>query len=145
MLKSSRNQTIVLSNEEVLSLKDKLIEIDNNVSDISLLENKTIFGDSEKIIDNLPDSFIDLLFLDPPYNLSKNFGDLKFKASTMDKYGEYFDSWFSRMMRLLKPTASVYICGDWRSSPIVHLIAEKYLIIQNRITFEREKGRGCKE
>jgi site-specific DNA-methyltransferase (adenine-specific) len=45
---------------------------------------------------------------------------------------------------LLKPTASVYICGDWRSSGVIQSIAEKYLLIQNRITWEREKGRGAK-
>ena len=143
MEKSSRNQTISLSNEDIEQLRNKLVEVNSNVN-IFHIENKTILGNTFKVIDNLPDSFVDLLFLDPPYNLSKKFGDLEFKSSTMNKYGEYFESWFHKMMRLLKPTASVYICGDWRSSPIIHLIAEKYLLIQNRITFEREKGRGAK-
>lgn len=141
--KSDRNQTIVLSDNDISRLKSNLLEI-NNKDKILDLENKTILGNTEQVIDLLPDAFVDLLFLDPPYNISKKFGELDFKGSTMDKYGEYFENWFSKMMRLLKPTASIYICGDWRSSPIVHLIAEKYLTIQNRITFEREKGRGAK-
>lgn len=141
--KSNRNQTITLSDADIDRLKLNLIEIDKKTK-LADLENKTIWGDTEKVLDHLPDAFVDLLFLDPPYNISKKFGDLNFKGSTMDKYGEYFEAWFSKMMRLLKPTASIYICGDWRSSPIVHLIAEKYLTIQNRITFEREKGRGAK-
>jgi site-specific DNA-methyltransferase (adenine-specific) len=49
------------------------------------------------------------------------------------------------MIRLLKPTASIYICGDWRSSSAIHLLCEKYFIVRNRITFEREKGRGAKK
>ena len=47
-------------------------------------------------------------------------------------------------MRILKPTASIYICGDWRSSTAIHRLGEKYFIPQNRITWEREKGRGAK-
>jgi site-specific DNA-methyltransferase (adenine-specific) len=38
----------------------------------------------------------------------------------------------------------VYICGDWRSSAAIELVAEKYFFIRNRITWEREKGRGAK-
>jgi site-specific DNA-methyltransferase (adenine-specific) len=48
------------------------------------------------------------------------------------------------LLKTLKPTASVYICGDWRSAAAIHLVAEKYLIVRNRITWEREKGRGAK-
>ncbi|HEU4931570.1 MAG TPA: site-specific DNA-methyltransferase, partial [Pyrinomonadaceae bacterium] len=47
-------------------------------------------------------------------------------------------------VRLLKPTASVYICGDWRSATAIQRVGEKYFISQNRITWEREKGRGAK-
>ena len=36
------------------------------------------------------------------------------------------------------------MCGDWRSSTAIHRILEKYFIVRNRITWEREKGRGAK-
>ena len=62
----------------------------------------------------------------------------------MTAYAEWLESWFPKLMRTLKPTASVYICGDWRSSSAVQLVAEKYLKVRNRITWEREKGRGAK-
>jgi len=55
------------------------------------------------------------------------------------------ESWLKEMIKLLKPTASIYICGDWRSSSAIHLLCEKYFIVRNRITFEREKGRGAKK
>jgi site-specific DNA-methyltransferase (adenine-specific) len=38
----------------------------------------------------------------------------------------------------------VYVCGDWRSSGVLHPLLAKYLTIRNRITWEREKGRGAK-
>jgi site-specific DNA-methyltransferase (adenine-specific) len=45
---------------------------------------------------------------------------------------------------LLKPTASVYICGDWRSGAAIQRVGGRYLRLRNRITWEREKGRGAK-
>jgi site-specific DNA-methyltransferase (adenine-specific) len=84
------------------------------------------------------------MFADPPYNLTKSFNDRKFRKVSTDHYAEWLDSWLSLAVRLLKPTASVYICGDWRSSAAIQRVGEKYFISQNRITWEREKGRGAK-
>jgi site-specific DNA-methyltransferase (adenine-specific) len=92
----------------------------------------------------LPDRSVDLMFADPPYNLTKNFNDRKFRETSLDEYSEWLDSWLSQTVRILKPTASIYICGDWRSSAAIHLVGQKYFLPQNRITWEREKGRGAK-
>lgn len=62
-----------------------------------------------------------------------------------DKYDRWLDSWISKMIRLLKPTASIYICGDWKSSGAIFNVIRKYFQIQNRITWERAKGRGAKK
>jgi site-specific DNA-methyltransferase (adenine-specific) len=45
---------------------------------------------------------------------------------------------------LMKPAATIYVCGDWRSSAAAQSLCEKYFTVRNRITFEREKGRGAK-
>jgi site-specific DNA-methyltransferase (adenine-specific) len=37
----------------------------------------------------------------------------------------------------------VYICGDWFSSTSIFLAASRHFIVRNRITWEREKGRGA--
>ena len=58
---------------------------------------------------------------------------------------EWLESWLPKLIHTLKPGASVYICGDWRSSTAIQLVCDKYLIVRNRITFEREKGRGAKK
>jgi site-specific DNA-methyltransferase (adenine-specific) len=108
------------------------------------IKNKTIGQDLFEILDWLPASFVDLLFLDPPYNLNKTFNGTTHKERSIREYGEWFESWFAKILRTLKAAASVYICGDWRSSAAIHLVAEKYLIVRNRITWEREKGRGAK-
>ena len=48
-------------------------------------------------------------------------------------------------MRLLKDNASIYICADWKTSICIPEAAGKYFILRNRISWEREKGRGAKD
>ncbi|MBW5400430.1 site-specific DNA-methyltransferase, partial [Brachyspira pilosicoli] len=39
---------------------------------------------------------------------------------------------------------TIYVCCDWKSSLVIGNVLEKYFKIQNRITWQREKGRGAK-
>jgi site-specific DNA-methyltransferase (adenine-specific) len=104
--------------------------------------DKTIIGDAFSIIPNLPHSFVDLLIVDPPYNLSKDFHGFKTKTVPDRAYEEYTELWVQTVMPLLNDNASVYVCCDWKSSPLIYSILKKYFHIQNRITWQREKGRG---
>ena len=141
--RASLNRTITLTGEEIDLYKKKLVKI-NKASSISGFKNKIINGDLYKVLDFLPDEFIDLLFIDPPYNLDKKFNNTKFKKMDLPDYEAWIDSWLGKLVRLLKPTASVYICGDWKSSSAIFNSVLKYFNIRNRITWEREKGRGAK-
>ncbi|MDR2136424.1 MAG: hypothetical protein LBO76_07400 [Treponema sp.] len=82
--------------------------------------NKTICGNLFEIMDLLPSEFVDLLIIDPPYNLDKNFHRFKFSKTNDDAYLEYLESWFPKIMGTLKPADSVYICGDWKINRIKH-------------------------
>lgn len=103
-----------------------------------------IHGDCFEILPKLEPASFDLLFADPPYNLTKTFGKERFAQTTADAYEAWLDSWLSLCAPLLKPTASVYICGDWRSGSAIQRVGSKYFTLRNRITWEREKGRGAK-
>ena len=137
-----RNRTLSLSDSEILQLKKRIITLDKPAS-LSEIENKTIHQDVLKALKYLPDKFVDLIFVDPPYNLDKKFNLTSFKTMETEKYELWLDSWIKEIIRLLKPNASIYICGDWRSSGAIFNIARKYFHVRNRITFEREKGRGA--
>ena len=141
--RASRNRTIVLSQSERAKYKRRLIKINKPVCVEDIL-NKTIHQDIFEVLAYLPDKFIDIVFADPPYNLNKTFNLTRFKEVGSGQYEQWLDSWMGHMIRLLKPAASVYICGDWKSSGAIIRVAQKYFKIQNRITFEREKGRGAK-
>lgn len=134
---------MTLSNDELVRYKASLAKLDSPPS-LDRIQNRVFCQDVFTALPNLPERSIDLMFADPPYNLTKNFNDRKFRKTSVDNYAEWLDSWLSLTSRILKPTASVYICGDWRSSAAIQRVGEKYFISQNRITWEREKGRGAK-
>ncbi len=92
----------------------------------------------------LPSGFVDLLILDPPYNLTKKFNGYKFLQRNVDGYTEWFDQVVTILKPTLKPTASIYICGDWLTSVSLFAVASRHFTVRNRITWEREKGRGAK-
>jgi site-specific DNA-methyltransferase (adenine-specific) len=141
--RAPKNRTVTLSPEEIALYQPRLLRLHGEVEP-GEIENRTINADLFEILDRLPRSFADLLFLDPPYNLTKRFGGATFRERSVEEYRNWLASWFPRLLRTLKATASVYICGDWRSSTAIHLVAEKHLIVRNRITWEREKGRGAR-
>lgn len=138
-----RNRTITLTDAERLVYRDRLLKL-SAPSDILQIKNRTLNQDIFQILDLLPPHFVDLLFVDPPYNLSKSFNSNEFKEMPTNEYAKWVDSWLAKLIPTLKPTASIYICGDWRSSGAIQQVAEKYLKVRNRITWEREKGRGAK-
>lgn len=141
--RAPRNRTLTLSPHEMVTYQQQLLTLSGPVTPDRLLD-RTIHQDLFSILDWLPSGFVDLLFIDPPYNLTKTFGTAQFRERSLTDYQTWMETWFPRLLKILKPTASVYICGDWRSSAAIHLVAEKYLILRNCITWEREKGRGAK-
>ena len=138
------NRTINISDDEIKSYSGKLLKL-NRKRDLTDISGKIINQDLFEVMDFLPDNFVDLLFLDPPYNLNKNFSSVNFKEMKDDDYEIWIDSWISKLLRTLKPNASIYFCCDWKTSIPVYNVLKKYFIIRNRITWEREKGRGSKD
>lgn len=143
--KSHRNKTIDFSLSTGQKYFNRCLQSDSDFSTINNIINKTINGDSFQIIPKLPQNFVDLLIADPPYNLSKNYNGYQFKKTDDANYAEYTERWLKLIIPLLKDHASVYICCDWKTSIIISQILPKYLHVRNRITWQREKGRGAKE
>lgn len=141
--RAPRNRTLVVTDEERVFFRGKLLSSENLTS-ISPIINKTICADLFSVIDRFPSSFVDLLVIDPPYNLNKNFHGVKFSKRDDDAYLEYLQSWFPKILKVLKPNGSVYICGDWKSTFCLYQVMRENTQVRNRITWQREKGRGAK-
>ena len=138
-----RNKTLTILPEEIETLKKQITSVEefNQKKDFI---NKTINGNLFEVLPLLPNEFADLIIIDPPYNLSKNFNGFSFNAMSDEKYDSYLDSWLSDVCKKLKPNGSLYLCGDWKCTSNLQRSLEKNLTIMNRITWQREKGRGAK-
>lgn len=142
-VRAHRNRTITLSRAETDRLNKDLIHISKPVGTDDL-NNKIVNQDVFDVIGMLPKGFVDLLILDPPYNLNKTFTSTTFRKKSITRYAEWFEKLLVELLPTLKKTASVYVCSEWCSSTAVHLALDKLLKVRNRITWEREKGRGAK-
>ncbi len=141
--RAARNQTLTCTAKEYEDLTKELSRITASVS-LKEVENTILCQDIFETVQYLPHNFVDLLLLDPPYNLSKEYHGYSFKEKDKDAYTQWFSELLSLLRPTLKQTSSIYVCSDWKTSIIIAPILEDYFTIQNRITWEREKGRGAK-
>ena len=140
-MKSSRNKTIDFTMEQA-SEYIKLCVKQEDVQEV--LKNSVVIGDSFASLQKIKDKSVDLLIVDPPYNMDKSFHGNGFKKMNDESYLEYTEKWIKAVIPKLKNTASVYVCCDWESSLTIGNVLKKYFILRNRITWQREKGRGAK-
>ena len=124
-------------------MRARLLHLDGPVA-LDEVVDRTINQDAMTVLPWLPDDSVDLVFADPPYNLTKTFNHNTFSAMSLDDYEAWLMAWLPQIQRVLKPSGSIYLCGDWRSSAAIHRVLNQFFTVRNRITWEREKGRGAK-
>ncbi len=144
MSKAPRNKTINTDINEGLKYLERCIKITSIVGDIKEVLDKTILGDCLKAAPLMPEGSVDLVIADPPYNLTKTFNSSTFSKLSNAEYEEYTKEWLSAVAPLLKPDGSIYVCCDWETSLIIGRVLGDYFKLRNRITWQREKGRGAK-
>ena len=139
--RAPRNRTLSISPTEVSKLRQRLLGPDAIDGDNFL--GRTIHGDCFSTFELLPKALADVVILDPPYNLNKKFGSSSFARVPVAEYTEWLRRLLRAIVPLMKRSASIYICGDWLSSASIFAAASEHFIVRNRITWEREKGRGA--
>ena len=143
-VKSSRNKTIDTSLSEGQVFLDRCITVTEKQSDLYSVLDKTILGNMFEVCAMLPSKSVDLIIADPPYNLTKTFNGTIFAKKKAADYEEYTRRWLSLVKPLLKEDGSIYVCCDWETSLIVGKVLSEFFHVRNRITWQREKGRGAK-
>ncbi len=140
--RAGRNRTLTLSPAECAEWEKTLLHPASPLRPEDAAD-RLIHGDLRDVAPLLPDNFADLLIVDPPYNLDKEFNGRRFSALDDDGYLQYLGSWLDALRHCLKPDASIYLCGDWRSSAAGYLALSRRFKVRNRIVWQREKGRGA--
>ena len=141
-MRSPRNRTIEIPPETEKIYLDRCLKI-SRPADLSEICDRTVCADTFTLLPLLPEKFADLVILDPPYNLNKEFHSGKFHKMSGEDYACYTENYLKLLLPLMKDTASLYLCCDWQSSIVIAPVLQKYLTIRNRITWQREKGRGA--
>jgi len=142
-VRAPKNRTLTLDENDRIRLRKCIITRKPSLRKGTPLTG-IAHGDYREWIRFLPLAHVDFLFLDPPYNLDKSFNWNRFSRRKVANYTAWLDEIIRSLKPLLKSTASIYICGDWFTSVSIFEAASKHFIVRNRITWEREKGRGAK-
>ena len=140
--RAERNRTITVSESEIPDLEKKIFSVEDIRA--SFVDNCVINADLFDCIDLIPDGYFNLIIIDPPYNLDKNFHGGKFSRMKSDAYEDYLRSWFNKVCDKLASNGTLYMCGDWQCTSSMQKVIEERLTVINRITWQREKGRGAK-
>jgi len=141
--RAPRNRTLTCTEAELALLSKSLCRL-SALSNVMSITDTIVHQDYFEAEGFLPDGFVDLLVLDPPYNLTKNYNGRVFRSKQAEEYSIWFEEIISSLRRLLRPQASVYVCSDWKTSNLVFPVLDRHFRVRNRITWEREKGRGAK-
>jgi len=141
--RAQRNRTLTCSDVELTTLASKLLHL-TAASRPEEIIGRIINQDFHDARQFLPFAFADLVILDPPYNLTKNYNGRVFHAKEAEEYQTWFEEVISSIVPLLSPSATIYVCSDWQTSALIFPILDRHFHVRNRITWEREKGRGAK-
>ena len=108
-------------------------------------ESAVYLNDFFTFNDQIPSSSMDLIILDPPYNLTKLYSNTVFCKMKDEEYCGYMRTIIEKCLRVLKPTGTMYICGDWETSYLQLKCIKEFeennqCLCINRITWARDKG-----
>lgn len=141
-VRAERNRTLTVSASEIPTLEKFILSV-NDIK-TSFVDDSIINADLFDCLDYIPNWYFNLIIIDPPYNLDKDFHGKKFSSMKSDAYEDYLRSWFYKVCDKLAPNGTLYVCGDWKCSSSMQRVIEERLTVINRITWQREKGRGAK-
>jgi len=110
----------VIKNEEELQA-EKILTAEEIKRSTKLPLNKIILGDAVKELRKLPNDSCDVIIVDPPYNIGKDFGN-NIDKRELNEYVEWSKNWINEAIRIMKPTGTLFIYGF--SEILAHLSIE---------------------
>lgn len=108
-------------------------------------ENQLLCADALTALQDLPAASVDLVVTDPPYNLGKHYGNNQDRR-TKEAYEAFTRAWLGEVVRVLKPTGSLYVfMGVRYIARLYTLLEEEFgLRFNGWITWHYTQGMGRK-
>lgn len=98
-------------------------------------------GDAIEILRNeIPDESVDLVFVDPPYNIGKKFSNFHDKWPSDAEYAKWAYQWIDECIRILKPTGTMYLMTSTQAMPYFDLYVRDKLTILSRIAWSYDSS-----
>ena len=108
---------------------------------VNPLDGHTLIrGDALKILKNIPDKSVNLIFVDPPYNIGKNFNGYKDKWESDDKYLNWCYEWIDLCIDKLKDNGSMYLMGATQFIPFFDIYLRKKMHVLSRIVWHYDSS-----
>jgi len=104
-------------------------------------EHRIIQGDTLEVLSNeVFDNSIDLIFVDPPYNIGKNFNGHKDKWATDEDYLNWCYKWIDLCIKKLKSNGSMYIMTSTQFMPFFDIFIRKKMTILSRLVWHYDSS-----
>lgn len=97
-------------------------------------------GDALTVLQNIPDESVDLIFVDPPYNIGKDFAGRKDKWKTDEEYLSWCYQWIDLCINKLKSTGSFYVMTSTQFMPFFDIYIRKKMTILSRIIWSYDSS-----
>jgi site-specific DNA-methyltransferase (adenine-specific) len=98
--------------------------------------HRIIQGDSLEALSNeISNNSADLIFVDPPYNIGKDFNGCKDKWATDEDYLNWCYKWIEMCINKLKPNGSMYIMTSTQFMPYFDIFIRKQMTILSRLVW----------
>jgi len=98
-------------------------------------EHKIYHGGAVEVLSNeIEDNSVDLIFIDPPYNIGKKFNGNKYKQKDKE-YLDWCYEWIDLCLKKLKDTGSMYIMTSTQFMPYFDIYLREKIEILSRIAW----------
>ncbi|MEB3151024.1 MAG: adenine-specific DNA-methyltransferase [Sphaerospermopsis sp.] len=103
--------------------------------------NIIFHGDTINVLKNhISSESVDLIIIDPPYNIGKKFGDFHDKWESEAEYLNWSYQWLDECVRILKPNGTIYVMSSTQAMPYFDIYLRKKLTILSRIIWHYDSS-----
>ena len=102
--------------------------------------NQVICADVFEGLSTIPNNSVDLIFIDPPYNIGKRFDSTVDKWASSEEYLNWCYRWIDECISKLKNTGSLYVMTSTQFMPYFDIYIRPKLTILSRIVWHYDSS-----
>lgn len=99
------------------------------------------YGDAIEVLrSEISDESVDLIFVDPPYNIGKKFSQFDDRWPSDTEYANWAYKWIDECIRVLKPSGTLYLMTSTQAMPYFDLYVRNKLTVLSRIIWSYDSS-----